>query len=158
MTGCALTGHRALNTDFSAERAEEDLIYLICKGVDTFYCGMAMGFDLTCANILLRLKETCNIRLIACIPCANQAGRFSFEWKRKYRAVLKGADEVIQLKQEYDRSCMFERNRYMVDHAQIVYAYCTHARGGTAYTVNYAKKCGKPIFYYGQDEQLSLFD
>ena len=40
------------------------------------------------------------------------------------------------------RSAFFERNRYMVDHSDLLIAvYCkSHARGGTVATMEYAKK------------------
>ena len=42
------------------------------------------------------------------------------------------------------RSAFFERNRYMVDHSDLLIAvYCkSHARGGTLATMEYAKKQG----------------
>ena len=48
MSACALTGHRVLGKGFSRERLEQCLRALIAEGADTFYCGMALGFDLYC--------------------------------------------------------------------------------------------------------------
>ena len=40
---------------------------------------------------------------------------------------------------------MFERNRLLVDKCDVLLAYLRTQRGGTFYTVNYAKKAGKPV-------------
>ena len=57
MSACALTGHRVLGGSFSRKKAEDALRALIAEGADTFYCGMALGFDLYCCELLLRLRE-----------------------------------------------------------------------------------------------------
>ena len=40
---------------------------------------------------------------------------------------------------------MHKRNRHLVDHSSICVCYLTEDRGGTAYTVNYAKKQGLKV-------------
>ena len=55
MSSCAVTGHRVLGKNFSAERLEEALRSLCAEGGDTFYCGMALGFGTVCGEALLRL-------------------------------------------------------------------------------------------------------
>lgn len=40
---------------------------------------------------------------------------------------------------------MFRRNRYLVDNSSICIAYLTKNKGGTAYTVDYAKKLGVTV-------------
>lgn len=154
---CALTGHRALGADFSAERLREQLLRLIGKGTDTFLCGMARGFDFAAAEVLLALKREYPLRLVACVPCADQAKGFSAENKKKYENLLNACDETVILHESYLNGCMFERNRYMVDRADFVFAYLARKKGGTAYTVNYAKRKGKPVLFYGENEQLTFF-
>lgn len=154
---CALTGHRALSADFSAERLREQLLRLIGKGTDTFLCGMARGFDFAAAEVLLALKREYPLRLVACVPCADQAKGFSAENKKKYENLLNACDETVILHESYLNGCMFERNRYMVDRADFVFAYLARKKGGTAYTVNYAKRKGKPVLFYGEPEQLTFF-
>ena len=43
---------------------------------------------------------------------------------------------------------MFERNRYMVDRCDVLFAYMYAKRGGTYYTVSYAEKKRKEIVYF----------
>lgn len=150
MSSCALTGHRELRRDFSEDLLEKQLEDLIENGTDTFYCGMAVGFDLVCAKILLRCKERYPLKLIACIPHPNQSERFSAYWKKEYEECVAKADERVIVSKEYSDGCMQKRNRYMVDHADFVFAYLFSETGGTAATVRYAKQKGKPIRYYGQ--------
>ena len=147
MSACALTGHRVLGKGFSRERLEQCLRALIAEGADTFYCGMALGFDLYCCELLLRLREEFPVRIVACVPCADQAARYSPRAKEKYEALLSACDEKIVLHEKYENGCMFERNRYMVDRADVLLAYLETERGGTFYTVNYAKKRGKRIVF-----------
>ena len=42
---CAFTGHRELEESFSLEKLRKAVETLVEKGVETFYCGMAKGFD-----------------------------------------------------------------------------------------------------------------
>lgn len=147
MKRVALTGHRTLGKDFSVKVLENTLVELMSEGADTFYCGMAMGFDLLCGEMLCEMKEGSGIRLIACIPCADQSAMFSKAALRQYQRVFENADEHIILHDRYTSGCMFERNRYMVDHSDVVLAYLRTQKGGTFYTVEYAKKKQKPILY-----------
>ena len=147
---CAFTGHRFLESDFSERKLKKTIDALIKKGVDHFYNGMAMGFDLLAAETVLAAKKKYpQIRLICCIPCPAQDKFFSEEDKQRYAAVLERADEQILLSNYYFKECMLKRNRYMCDCADFLIAYCNKPTGGTAYTVRYFQK-QKPeneIFY-----------
>ena len=147
MSACALTGHRVLGKGFSRERLEQCLRALIAEGADTFYCGMALGFDSLCCEILLRLREESPVKIVACVPCADQAARYSPRAREKYDSLLAACDEKIVLHEKYENGCMFERNRRMVDNCDVLLAYLESERGGTFYTVNYAKKKGKRIVF-----------
>lgn len=149
MLTCALTGHRVLGKDFPAEGTEKKLRTLLENGTDTFLCGMALGFDLLCGEMLARLKKEFPLRLVACVPCADQSGRYPFSEKKRYAALLERCDEQVVLHKRYETGCMFERNRYMVDRCDMVLAYLRGAceKGGTYYTVRYAQKTGKPVLY-----------
>lgn len=138
---CAFTGHRFLESDFSERKLKKTINALIKKGVDTFYNGMAMGFDLLAAEtVLAEKKKSPHIRLICCIPCPAQDKYFSEEDKERYAAVLEQADEQVLLSNFYFKECMLKRNRYMCDRADYLIAYCNKSTGGTAYTVRYFKK------------------
>lgn len=48
------------------------------------------------------------------------------------------------------KSAMHKRNRHLVDHSGVCVAYLTESRGGTAYTVDYARKNGVPVINLGE--------
>ena len=65
---------------------------------------------------------------------------FSEEDKERYARILKKADEVVLLSDHYYNGCMQNRDRYMVDRADALIAYCRKEEGGAAYTVKYFLK------------------
>lgn len=147
---CAFTGHRTLGKDFSPRKLKSEIKKLILAGVDTFYNGMAMGFDLLAAEKTLELKKKYpQVRLILCIPCYNQERNFSEKDKGRYAAIYKKADKKALLSDVYYRGCMQNRNRYMAERADVLIAYCNKKEGGAAYTVKCFQKLhpeGKVIF------------
>ena len=143
----AVTGHRVLGRGFSAEKLERALRSLVAEGADTFYCGMALGFDSFCCELLLRLREEFPLKIVACVPCADQDLRYPPRAKAKYAALLAACDERIVLHERYESGCMFERNRRMVDESDVLLAYLESGKGGTFYTVNYAKKRNKRVLF-----------
>lgn len=143
---CAVTGHRVLSSDFSKEELRAALRALAAASVRTFLCGMALGFDLLCAEEVLLLREELPVRLVACIPCADQAARYPKSARERYERILDRCDERAVLHECYCDGCMFERNRYMVDRADLLLAYFTGRRGGTKYTVGYAERRGIPVY------------
>ena len=138
---CVFTGHRELGEDFSTRKLRIEIENLIKDGVTDFYNGMAKGFDLAAANVVLRLKKKYpQIRLIACIPCYGQEKYFCEKDKKTYLSTLKKTDEKMVLAPAYYRGCMQVRDRYMVERADIMIAYCKKREGGAAYTVKIFKK------------------
>ena len=149
-TVCVFTGHRQIKDEFLAEKLEYAIERFLQEGVTTFYCGMALGFDLLAAEKVIHLKTKYpSARLIACIPCSNQRDNYSPVDKKRYLEILKKCDEEICLSDSYFKGCMHARNRYMVDRADCMIAYLKKQEGGTAFTVAlFAKKHpGKEIFF-----------
>ncbi|MBP5242911.1 MAG: DUF1273 family protein [Clostridia bacterium] len=148
-TCCALTGHRELDDAFDFIQLKNILRSLVLeRGVSSFYCGMAIGFDTVALECLLALKKDFpSIKIIACIPCPEQADKFGKENKQRYYRLLSACDEKIILSERYTPGCMHLRNRYMVDNAQYLVAYYRKSTGGTAYTVKYAESRGRKIIY-----------
>lgn len=117
-------------------------------GYDTFYCGAARGIDIVCGEIILALKMTDypDLKLVCAIPFKEQARGWSDLWKLHYYDLLRGADRIVQLCDHYQPDCYHIRNRYMVDNCDALLAvYDGKGKGGTAYTVNYARKQGKEV-------------
>ena len=144
LTTCCFSGHRILKKDFNEERLEFVIDEALKRGYRTFLVGMALGFDLKCFNVLLK-KRSYNIDIIACVPCKEQDKFFNKKEKEEYNNLIKKADKIIYVNEEYSNGCMQQRNRFMVDNSSLLITYFYYPRGGTLYTVNYAKKQNKEI-------------
>ena len=147
---CVFTGHRELPSEFSKRALKDEVKKLILAGVDTFLCGMAIGFDLLAAETILSLKKKYpNVKLTACIPCLGQEKYFSKADQKRYVSAVKKADEKVILSDSYYRGCMQVRDKYMAERGDIMLAYCTKKEGGAAYTVRCFQKAhpsGEVIF------------
>ena len=155
---CAFTGHRPsripggdneTSPEFQRLRAaiEANIRQAIAEGYTVFRSGGAMGFDLWCAEAVLRIqKEHVHIQLHFILPCETQANDWPECWRERYFDALSKADEITYIQARFDKSCMFRRNRALIDGAHLAIAcYNGQPSGGTAYTVAYAKKKDIPI-------------
>ena len=146
MKVCAFTGHRNIFAyDFDEHLLERVVLNLVKNGVKKFLCGMAVGFDMKAAQAVLAIKESYNVELVACLPCANQSERFSAKNKLLYNEIIEKCDDVIVIQNEYTSGCMFARDRYLVDNSDVIVCFLRKQSGGTYYTVNYARKTNKKI-------------
>ena len=59
--------------------------------------------------------------------------------------ILDAADSVVTVCEEYTSNAFFLRNRYMVDRADVIVCCFDGKTGGTAYTVEYARRQGRII-------------
>lgn len=138
---CAFTGHRDLDDDFSVKKLRKEIKNAAEKGVEIFYSGMAMGFDLIAAEEVLKIKKSYpDVKIVACIPFYQQEKSFPEQDKKRYAKILKKADEIVYVSEHYFNGCMQKRDRYMADRADMLITYCKKQTGGTAYTVNYFQK------------------
>lgn len=147
-TAC-FTGHRKIapgQREIVAERLKNTVNSLISEGYRYFGAGGALGFDTLAAQCILYLKKQYPyIKLILVLPCKTQTRDWRSEDVAIYEHIKSQADKVVYTSKEYTRDCMFRRNRYLVDNSSICIAYLTKNKGGTAYTVDYAKKLGVTI-------------
>lgn len=146
---CLFTGHRSLREDFDLVGLKRAIFELIKKGVDTFYCGMAVGFDMLAGEEVLKIKEEFpSVKLIACIPFVGQDKYYDEEDKKRYASLLERADEKVIIRDCFSKASYLERNRYMADRAKYMIAYLKEKKGGTAMTVDYFKKKKEVEIYY----------
>ena len=157
MARVAFTGYRPEKLPF--RESEGDAAYLrfrkilykvICRmaelGYTDFVSGVAMGFDTWVAEDVLRLKaERRDVHLECAIPFPTQADRWRERDRFRRDRILAAADSVVTLCPEYTKNAFFLRNRYMVDEADAIVCCYDGKTGGTAYTIDYAKKSGKVI-------------
>ena len=156
---CCITGHRPngfpwlYGKDSKFQSVYEKLLYeriesyITENNVTDFISGMALGVDMDFAAAVLKLrKKYSSIHLHCAIPCRDQTKLWNRHDVARYNKILKRADFSIIMSEKYTRNCMFERNRYMVDKSDYVFAVWNGERhGGTWYTIEYAKKNHKPV-------------
>ncbi|MFA6867475.1 MAG: SLOG family protein [Clostridia bacterium] len=154
-TTCCFTGHRSQKLPWKFNendkrffdmkaRTKIEIEKAIANGYTTFISGMALGFDMLCAELVLELKkDNPNIKLIGALPCKNQQKLWIHEQQKRYGNLLKQLDGIRCKYDAYNGSeCMLERNRYMIDNSSLCIALFNGLHGGTESTINYAKNQG----------------
>ncbi|MBQ6825365.1 MAG: DUF1273 family protein [Clostridia bacterium] len=153
---CCFTGYRPSKLPFNVyirDKAYNDFENLVTEGIlklynedcRVFYTGMAMGFDIICAETVLLLKRlyNCEIKLICAIPFKEQPEKYDEHWRKRYFDILAQCDEKVILSDSYNKGCYQKRNEYMVDNSDYVMTWFDGKQGGTKNTVNYAIKQNK---------------
>ena len=154
---CCFTGHRPAKLPWGTDEGDERCLRLKARlreviardvedGYTHFICGMAEGCDLYCAEAVLALRERhSEVTLEAAIPCPTQADGWSEAQRERYRRILEQCDYETMVQERYTRECMQRRNRYMVDHSDLLIAVHDGLPGGTRYTIEYALRRGVNI-------------
>jgi len=147
---CCFSGHRKTHFDMDAsymgdilqDALKSAIQDAVSAGFTTFYTGMAMGFDIIAAEIILQQKYVVatDISLMAVVPFKGQELKFSKNWRSRHDNVLRGVDKIIVLNPQYIQGCYHERNRYLVDHSARLIGLHSEKTGGTKHTFDYAEK------------------
>lgn len=151
-TAC-FTGHRKIPVeqyDAIYERLKATIVSLMKRNYRFFATGGALGFDTMAAQAILAIKNQYpHIRLILVLPCHSQAEKWSEYDRAVYERIKAQADKVLYTAKEYTKDCMHMRNRHLVDNISVCICYLIKRRGGTAYTVSYARKQGLEVINIG---------
>ena len=144
------TGHRHIPIQRRNEvyaKLEKAVKVNYANGVRNFNCGMALGFDLLAAEVVLKVKaQHPDITLTAVVPFRRQCERWSDKDRRHYHALISQADKVVVLSEGYYNGCLLKRNDYMLSHCIGVIAYYDGTkRGGTFYTCRKAVNMQLPV-------------
>ncbi len=163
-TAC-FTGHRPKDLELLREPESErfiryrqllklTIIELHEKhGVNCFLSGMALGVDMIAAEIIIELKAAgYEMKLVAAIPCRTQSKHWSDKDSERYNRIIEASDEVVILSEDYTKSCMQERNRYMVKRSGYCIATWSGSEGGTSLTVGMAKKAELKLIIINPDD------
>lgn len=154
---CTFTGHRAEKLPWGYDESDPRCIQLkehlrdvvrslYDSGCRHFLCGMATGCDLYFGEAVAALREEKpDITLEAAIPYEGQADQWSPSARRRYFRLAEECDIQTILHHSYTPDCMMDRNRYMVDHADVLVAAYSGEAGGTRATMLYAMRQGKQI-------------
>lgn len=153
----AFSGHRPNRLPSDPDQLEKlsfaliaELSKLRLQGYDTLYCGMAEGADMLCyeaaRSIGLHPTDWTRMRICCVLPyerhytVSSSMNRFDAYYD------LTAADSIISMAPKYSPGCFHQRNRYMVDHADVLLAiFDGNNKGGTSYTIKYAHKQGKKV-------------
>ena len=155
---CAFTGHRPKKFPWGYDESDSRCVNLkvaltlqiqklVEVGVTDFFSGMAEGTDTWAALAVLDLrKNNPALKLHCVLSCKGQENKWTPSARKLYKDILKKADTVTYVSEDYHDGCMLERNRYLVDHAAYLLAiYNGEWRGGTAATIRYAQKMDREI-------------
>ena len=165
---CCFTGYRPSKLPFNVYKRDiaytefENLLInaileMADEGCQVFYSGMAMGFDIICAETVIMLKQVFGkpLKLVCAIPFKEQGECFSDHWRERYYNVLKNADDSIVLSDEYHKGCYAVRNKFMVDNCDFVLTWFDGKSGGTKNTINYAKKKNRFVMNVNKDFEIN---
>lgn len=147
---CCFTGHRSLPGDAEwslRQRICDEVTLMYRFGFDTYLAGGALGFDTLAAREVLRMKlspDFPKLKLALVLPYHGQESKWAPMDQALYEQIKRKADEVIYTGDVYAKGLLLHRDRYMVDHSSHCIAYLKpgRTRGGTLYTVGYARKNG----------------
>lgn len=155
MTTVAITGHRPeqiIDKQWVKESLTQVLMNLQPK---LLYQGMAAGVDLLSAEIAHNL----HIPYVATKPWVGHEPRT--EDKKLYDIVIQQATQVVNVsnEKEYLGPWFYHnRNKYMVDHADVLIAVWNGTKkGGTFACLSYAKKVGVPVIVLNPAQKLITY-
>ena len=127
-------------------RLRDTIETLIAEGNAHFISGGALGMDMFAAEAVLELKVKYPWIVLEMVsPFDTQADRWNDEYRMRHDRLFATADIVTATGHEYTKACMFRRNRYLVDNADLLLAAYDGQPGGTAMTCEYAREVGVPI-------------
>ena len=150
----AFTGYRPQKMPFGFDEGDARCIdfkkrlrntieNFIWQGYRHFISGGAMGMDMYAAEIVQELKtQYPGIILEMVSPFDEQAAKWLPQYQRRHDTLFDQADIVTAIGHEYTKSCMFNRNRYLVNNADMLLAAYDGQPGGTEMTIRYARQQG----------------
>lgn len=154
----AFTGNRNITT--SDNRADANLENVVrtelslcledCyrEGKTNFISGMAIGWDMLCAEEVLKLRELySDICLIIAIPFQGEELQYSEKDKRRYRKIYEVANHKEFITDDnYDKDDYHKRNDWMIANSSELIVYDSEKpRSGTASTVRKARLSGVEV-------------
>ncbi len=148
---CAFTGHRPHKFPWKYNEDDErcvalkttlaeQITTLTGAGVTDFYSGGADGVDCWAALIVLGVrKKNPALRLHCILPFEEQADKWNKPTQERYHSILKEANSVEYVSHEYYDGCMLDRNRRLVESANLLLA-----------VYNGEQRCGMPGSWAGK--------
>jgi len=140
------TGHRPDKLGGYRPKVFIRLVSVAEQGLQRFLpeeviVGMALGWDQAVAQACINL----GVPFRAYIPCVGQDRMWPDSSKTEYKRLLSYAKSERVFAQNYNPTCMQQRNMGMVNDSDEVMALWNGTAGGTQNCVKYADRMGKPI-------------
>ena len=157
IASCAFTGHRVVipeHRDIVMQRLSRAVEYVYSRGCRVFYCGGAIGFDTLAAREVIRfatLHQDVSLKLV--LPCVNQDERWNERQQDAYYYVLRNAESVEYVSEEYTTDCMRRRNARLAELGDVLIAYLYRDGSGSSQTVRMAKRLGKEVYNISPSER-----
>ncbi|MDE7105399.1 MAG: DUF1273 domain-containing protein [Ruminococcus sp.] len=148
MKSACFTGHRRISGNITKIKKNlyNTLEYYINKyGLTDFYAGGAVGWDTISAIEVIKLRIIYpQIKLHMILPCSNeeQTKYMNTQQKEIFYNILRFADSIEYVSQNYYNGCMKLRNARLVEYADCCLCYFNpdNKYSGTFQTVNMANK------------------
>ena len=164
---CCFTGHRILaarHRDVITAAVDRQIKNRYDNGYRWFLAGGAVGFDMLAETEVLRAARfDRDIKLVLVLPCRDYTSRWQrmpdhAELLRKHQEILGQADYTIFLNNFYTDTCMWERNRFLIDHSSACIAYYSgSARSGAGQTYRMARADGLDLFNVWEDVEYGEY-
>ena len=144
MHSCAFTGHRPHKFPWKENEAGprcmalktvlmEQIMALAEAGVTDFFTGGAAGVDCWAALMVLELRKKYPVLKLHCIlPYEGQVDGWSRSAREQYQSILKQADSVDYISQDYYDGCMMDRNHQLAESAELLLAVYNGTRRSAA--------------------------
>lgn len=140
-------------------RLREIVDYLVSQGVIYYGSGGALGFDSLAAEAVIQARrKNPEVKLILVLPCKDQDKKWLPADQARYSYLKAQANKIVYISESYTKTCMFERNRHLVNESGYCVAFLEKQTGGTAYTFNYAKEQGLRIFNLAGIQYMDLIE
>lgn len=134
-------GYTIPNAMYSRILQESEQIILTIKP-DKIITGMCIGYDQIIAELALKL----NIPFVAAIPFVGQELLWPKDIQECYRSLLAQAEHIEVVNPGGFASWKMQaRNKWIVDHSDVLLALFAGIKGGTYNCIEYAKEIQKPI-------------
>lgn len=153
---CCFTGHRPKGIpgggapgsparEVLKKYVEQYVILQMGAGKDTFMTGMASGFDLLAASVLIESKNLIiKPRIICAVPFNGQINKLENDWEKQlYCDIMNASFTAVCLSHDYKKDCYKVRNQFMVDCSSAIIAYVSNpnvTRSGSAQTLRMARR------------------
>ena len=134
---CTFFGHRDAPPKIKPALRQVLLDLIERQGVNQFYVGNHGSFDAMAQSLLSELEQSHEISyqiVLAYLP-----GKVVPLYDTDHTLLPEGIENVPQ------RFAIEHRNKWMIDHSDIVVAYVTRSFGGAAKFRDLAKKKGKTV-------------